>query len=101
MTRMRKHYTAEFKREGVRLVEHGGSKIAEVARSLDINANMLGRWIQEAREKTESAFPGTGNLSPEQDELHRLRVENTRLRMEREILKKATLSSTGRCNTCL
>ena len=86
----RKKYTAEFKREAVRLVEHGGAKIAEAARSLDVNANMLGRWVQEAREGAEAAFPGTGHLSPEQDELHRLRVENTRLRMEREILKKAT-----------
>ena len=39
----------------------------------------------------ESAFPGNGRLSPDQEELHRLRQENKRLRMEREILKKAAL----------
>lgn len=91
MTRKtRKHYTAEFKREAVRLVETEGSKIAEAARSLDLNATMLGRWRQEAREEATSAFPGKGHRSPEQDELRRLRADNTRLRLEREILKKAT-----------
>ena len=88
--KVRKNYTAEFKRESVLLVTDEGYKIAEAARSLDINANMLGRWVREAREDSDTAFPGKGNLSPEQEEIRRLRDENKRLRMEKEILKKAT-----------
>lgn len=65
-------------------------KIAEAARSLGINANMLGRWVRQAREGSDTAFPGKGNLSPEQEEIRRLREENKRLRMEKDILKKAT-----------
>jgi len=87
---MRRKHTPEFRREAVRLVTDEGYKIAEAARSLDINANMLGRWVREAREGSETAFPGKGNLSPEQEEIRRLREENKRLRMEKEILKKAT-----------
>jgi transposase len=86
----RKKYSAEFKREAVRLVENEGYKVAEAARSLDINANMLGRWVQEAREGADSAFPGKGRLSPDHEEIGRLRAENKRLRLEKEILKKAT-----------
>ena len=63
--------------------------IAEAARNLGLNANMLGRWKIEAAE-SEGAFRGNGKLSPEQLELRRLKIENRRLRMEREILKKAT-----------
>jgi transposase len=86
----RKNYTAEFKREAIRLVTDEGYKAAEAARSLDINANMLRRWVQQSREGDESSFPGKGNLSPEHEEIRKLREENKRLRQEKEILKKAT-----------
>ena len=89
-TKTRKNYTAELKRETVRLITDEGYKASEAARSLDINANMLRRWIQKARDESDSVFPGKGNLSPEHEEIRRLREENKRLRMEREILKKAT-----------
>ena len=87
---VRKNYTEEFRREAVRLVTEEGYKIAEAARSLGINANMLGRWVRQTRASSDTAFPGKGNLSPEQEEVRRLRDENKRLRMEKEILKKAT-----------
>ena len=89
MAEKRQTYTVEFKREAVRLVTVHGYGVAAAARNLGLNATMLGRWkrLQEAQE--DRAFPGKGRLSPDQEELHRLREENKRLRMEREILKKA------------
>jgi transposase len=66
-----------------------GYGITEAARNLGINATMLGRWKRELEDRENGAFPGKGRLSPDQEELHRLREENKRLRMEREILKKA------------
>lgn len=48
---------------------------------------MLRRWKHQLEEQPNDAFPGKGNLLPEQEELRRLREENRRLRMEREILK--------------
>jgi transposase len=85
----RKTYTPEFKREAVRLVTEHHYGVAEAARNLGINTNMLRRWKREFADQANGAFPGKGRLSPEQEELHRLRAENKRLRMEREILKKA------------
>lgn len=84
----RQSYTAEFKREAVRLVMAHGYGITEAARNLGINVTMLGRWKRELEARENRAFPGKGRLSPDQEELHRLREENKRLRMEREMLKK-------------
>ncbi len=86
----RKQYTQEFKHEAVRLVTEGGYKVSEAARNLDINANMLSRWIKTAEEGADLVFPGKGRMKPEQEEIRRLREENKRLRQEKEILKKAT-----------
>ena len=86
----RKKYSKEFKLDAVRLVTEQGYSIAEAARNLGLNANMLGRWKIEAIE-SDSAFRGNGKLTPDQLELRRLKAENRQLRMEREILKKATV----------
>lgn len=89
MAEQRKTYTTEFKQEAVRLVTEQRYGMAEAARNLGINANMLRRWKRELTGRQNGAFPGKGHVAPEQEELHRLRAEVKRLRMEREILKKA------------
>jgi transposase len=89
MTDKRRIYTEEFKREAVRLVSDQCYGVAEVARNLGLNASMLGRWKREVEQTMNGAFPGHGRVSLEQEEVSRLREENRRLRMEREILKKA------------
>jgi transposase len=86
----RKKYTKEFKQDAVRLVAEQGYKQTEAARNLGIDRGMLGRWVKEFQEDESEAFRGNGKLSSEQEELRRLREENRRLRMERDILKKAT-----------
>lgn len=85
----RKKYTKEFKRDAVRLVTDQGYRCSEAARNLGINASMLNRWVQEYRADDTEAFRGNGKLTAEQEELRRLREENKRLKLEREILKKA------------
>lgn len=85
-TGARKAYTEEFKREAVALITEQGYKIAEAARSLDVGANLLGRWKREF--ETEAA--GTRLGADEREELKQLRKENRLLRMEKEILKKAS-----------
>ncbi|SDX16816.1 Transposase and inactivated derivatives, partial [Nitrosomonas eutropha] len=63
----RKHYTKEFKLDAISLVLDQGLTIAEAARSLEIRANMLGRWIRESQADTNGqAFRGNGKLTPEQ-----------------------------------
>jgi transposase len=86
----RKQYSKEFKLDAISLVLDQGYKRSEAAKSLGINANMLGRWIKENQKDSGQAFRGNGKLSPEQEEIRRLKEENRRLKMEKEILKKAT-----------
>jgi transposase len=89
MTTKRKSYSAQFKIDAVKLVTEGDYKISEAARNLEINPNVLSRWKDQLKGDSNQAFPGKGHMTPEKEELHRLRKENKRLRMEREILKKA------------
>ncbi|GMA15373.1 transposase [Deinococcus metallilatus] len=65
--------------------------LSGTARDLGINVSLLRKWMNAEQEKGEAAFPGQGKqiLTPEQQEIQRLRKENETLRQEREILKKA------------
>jgi len=87
----RKNYPKEFKLDAVSLVLDQGYSRAEAARSLDINANMLGRWIKEQQSDDGHAFRGNGKLTPEQEEIRKLKTQVKRLEMEKDILKKATV----------
>src|SRR3954454_10385420 len=90
MARQRRSYTREFKVEAVKLVTEKGYSVAEAARSLDIGETLLRSWKQAFEAEGAQAFPGHGNRPALEEELHRLRAENKRLQMERDILKKAT-----------
>ena len=85
----RKKYSREFKLEAVNLVRDRGVAIVQAARDLDLNHNMLRRWLKEHDGDSKHAFPGVGQMKPEQLEIDRLRKEVTRLKAERDILKKA------------
>ena len=87
----RKQYSKEFKLDAVSLVTEQGYTQMEAAKRLDINANMLSRWVRELSDTDGQAFRGNGKLTPEQEENKRLRAEIKRLEMERDILKKATV----------
>ena len=84
--RKRRTHSEEFKREAVKLVTEKGYSQAEAARNLDIGVNLLRRW----KEKFEAESQGSELTDDERLELARLRSENKRLKMERDILKKAT-----------
>ena len=86
-TNQRKKYTREFKEEAVKLVTELGCSLSEAARNLEIHPNLLCRWKREFGEDVKEFHPeGRAELRME---LNRLQLENKRLRMEREILKKA------------
>ena len=89
MGKNRRQYTEDFKIEAVRLIVEEGRPISEVARELGIGENLLSRWKKRYAEGKIEPFPSKGRLSPEDEELRQLRRENKRLRMERDILKKA------------
>ena len=78
-------YTPEFKAEAVRIVRSSSDAVAKIARDLGITQQSLRTWVQAAQPA--SSPPLTDD---ERSELRRLRRENRELRMERDILKKAT-----------
>jgi transposase len=85
----RRSFSREFKLEAVRLVADRGMTVAEVARDLDIHDNVLRRWVRQYREDPAHAFPGAGQMKPEQAEIAQLKKEIRKLKAERDILKKA------------
>ena len=87
----RKKYPKEFKLDAISLVLDQGYTRTEAARSLGINTHMLGRWVKEQQSDDGQAFRGNGKLTPEQAEIRQLKEENRRLKMEKDILKKATV----------
>ena len=90
MAGKRKTYTPEFKLQAVEMVTEQKLSVAEAARRLGITENLLHSWKKAALKKGADAFPGSGHLTPVEEELRRLRAEVKRLEAERDILKKAT-----------
>ena len=81
-----KTYTKEFKEEAVNLVTEQGYAVAEAAKSLGVRASLLYRWKQQIEDQQQ----GKALTEDERVELKRLRKENKLLRMEKDILKKAS-----------
>jgi transposase len=85
MSRTNKRYPDQFKREAVELVRVSGRPVGQIAEELGVSDQTLRNWVH-----ADAGGQGKGSLSPdEKEELKLLRKENKRLRMEREILKKA------------
>lgn len=87
----RNKYSKEFKLDAISLVVDQGYSQLEAARSLGINASMLGRWIREHRADDGQSFRGNGKLTPEQEEIRKLKSQVKQLELEKRILKEATV----------
>ena len=90
MKKQRRSHSREFKQEAVALVVEHGYSYAAAGRSLGVNGALIGRWKRQLEDNASAAFPGKGKRTGEQQRIHDLETENRRLRMEREVLKKAT-----------
>ena len=88
MGRKRRKFTLEFKAEAARLCKVGDRSIGQVAKDLDLTEGALREWVKRTDIDTGKGPPGALTTA-EREELTRLRRENKRLQMEREILKKA------------
>lgn len=88
--RKRRKFSAEFKAEAVQLIRESGKSVAEVARDLDLTKTSLHHWVRQA--EIDSGRGRAGELtSTEREEFRKMKRENKTLRMERDILKKATV----------
>ena len=89
MAGKQREFTAEFKKEAVRLLETSGKSGAQLAQELGVSDSVLYHWRKRLAQQGEQAFPGKGHQTPAEEELRQLKLENERLRQERDILKKA------------
>ena len=96
--RKRRSFSKEYKAEVVALIRKSGKGIGAVARDLGLSETAVRRWISQA-EIDSGGGPSGALTTAEREELAQLRKRVKTLEMEREILKKATLSSTRQRNT--
>ena len=88
--RTRRNFSDDFKAGAVALVLNEGKSITQVSKDLYLSASSVGQWVEQARANAGKSSRGT-LPTDEKEELARLRKEVRELRLEREILKKATV----------
>jgi transposase len=85
----RRSFTKEFKLEAVKLIKERGVSVARASQDLGVHQTQLRNWVKDFVSDPLQAFPGQGQMKPEQLEIDRLRREVIKLKAERDILKKA------------
>jgi transposase len=85
----RRKFTREFKLEAVRLIRDRGVSYAQASQDLGVHTSQLRDWIKKFSDDPLHAYPGHGQMKPEQLEIARLKREVIKLKAERDILKKA------------
>ena len=85
----RRQFTREFKLEAVRLIKDRGVSYAQASADLGVHPTQLRNWVKQLADDPQQAFPGQGQMKPEQLEIAQLKREVLRLKAERDILKKA------------
>lgn len=95
MPKNQRTFTREFKVEAVQLAQTSKKSLAQIARDLGIADSTLHHWCKLFSEQGEQAFPGSGHLMPQEEEIRRLKRELEVVKQEREILKKALCIFSG------
>ena len=85
----RRKFTREFKLEAVRLIKERGVSYVQAAQDLGVHQSVLRTWVKGFEADPQQSFPGHGQMKPEQLEIAQLKREVTKLKAERDILKKA------------
>ena len=89
----RKKFSREFKLDAVRLVRERGVSVAQASRDLDVHQNVLHKWVREFTVDPRDAFPGHGQMKPEQLEMERLRREVAKLSVKPAAAQATELAS--------
>ena len=83
----RRKFTREFKLEAVRLIKERGVSYAQASHDLGVHQSQLRGWVKALADDPQHAFPGQGQMKPEQLEIAQLKREVIKLKAERDILK--------------
>jgi transposase len=84
----RRKFTREFKLEAVRLIRDRGVSFVQASQDLGVHVSQLRDWVKKFADDPQHAFPGNGQMKPEQLEIARLKREVIKLKAERDILKR-------------
>ncbi len=90
MSKQRRSFSTEFKREAALLVLDQGYTLIEASRSLGVVDSVLRRWVQQLQQERHGMTPKTKALTAEQQKIQELEARIHRLEREKAILKKAT-----------
>ena len=85
----KKNYDGQFKKEIVQAYKEGKRSVGSLASELGVHENTVYKWIRLYEEDPANAFPGSGHMKPEEEELIRSKRRIKELEEELEILKKA------------
>ena len=99
MTKSRNQYTTEFKQECVLLIVNQHYAVAQAAKAMGIGLSTLQRWHAQYRSEVKGMTPAARAITPEQQRIQALERENKQLRLDCDLLKKASVYSRGQCNT--
>jgi transposase-like protein len=94
----RRKFTREFELEAVRLIKERGVSYAQASQDLSVHQSQLRTWVKASADDPQHAFPGRGQMKPEQLEIAQLKREVLKLKAERDILKKAAVDSSDERN---
>ena len=83
-----KRYDREFKIEIAKQVTQGRRSASSMAREIGVHDNTIYKWVKQYKEDPEQAFPGSGNMKPEEEEIYRAKRRIRELEEEVDILKK-------------
>lgn len=90
MSRKRRSFTSDFKREAAMLVLDQGYSVTEACRAMEVGETALRRWMEQLNAERQGVTPKQRALTPEQQRIQELEKQVKRLELEKEILKKAT-----------
>ena len=90
MTKQRRTFSSEFKREAADLVLKQNYSFTEASRSLSVGESALRRWVDQRQKERTGVTPQSKALTPEQQKIQELEARIARLEREKSILKKAT-----------
>ena len=93
----RRKFTREFKLEAVRLIKDRGVSYVQASEDLGVHTSQLRDWVKKFSDDPQQAFPGNGQMKPEQLEIARLKREVNKLKAERDILKKLSRAVARLC----
>ena len=82
----KRRFTTEYKEEIIKLVTEQGKRVTHVARDIGVSEATVRGWVKKHSEHGENAFPGSGNLRPEDEEIRKMKKMMADLKEENEIL---------------